>query len=453
MPDSITNLKEDKNILKLLIALSIPAVISGLVDSLYNTVDSIFVGQYVGSDALAALSIISVIQLMYISIGVLFSIGNASIISRALGAHHPERVLASLTHAFWGLFCVSNIISFTILLNLEAFLQLIGASEVVLPYAREYGSIILWTGFILPINNMLLGAFRARGQAVQATYFNILGAGLNIGLDALFIMEFGWGVAGAAIATAISQSVVFIFAIRQVMKMYKTKFLLRHKEEISFPLLKEIITVGMPTGLRLILFVAVASVGNIILAKYGTEYLSSFGVFNRVLNLLAMINISLSIGAQPLIGINYGAQLYKRVKHIIFITLVTGFIMSVSASLFLYMAPNMIFSLFTPDKNIVLLCQQISRMHSYTFWAWGIFICIAEALQAMGHAKQSFYLSVSYPLMMGTLFVLFDHLWGIDRLFWAPATAFLLIGILAVIVLIIDLKKLDFKIEHLKNAY
>ena len=198
MPEQINKIKEDKNIIKLLFLLALPAVISGLVDSFYNTVDSVFVGQYIGSKALAALSVINVIQLMYISIGVLFSVGNASIISRALGSQNPERAKQTLIHSFWGLFVVSNIISFSILMNLDSFLILIGASTDSLPYARDYGSIILWTGFILPINNMLLGAFRAKGKALSATYLNMIGAVLNIILDAVFIIYFGWGVAGAA---------------------------------------------------------------------------------------------------------------------------------------------------------------------------------------------------------------------------------------------------------------
>jgi len=453
MPQQIKRMTEDENIIKLLFILALPVVISGLVDSFYNTVDSIFVGQYVGGKALAALSVINVIQLMYISIGVLFSVGNASIISRALGAQHPERAISSLIHSFWGVFFVSNIISFSILTNLDSFLMLIGASEESLPYARDYGSIILLTGFILPINNLLLGAFRAKGQALSATYLTIIGAVINIALDALFIIHFGWGVAGAALATAIGQGVVFIIALRRIMKLYNTNFLLHNKSEISIPLFKEILHVGTPTGLRLILFVGVYSVANIILKPYGDNYLSAFGIFNRFIMLMTMINISLGIGSQPLIGVNYGAKLYKRVQRIIFKTFSMGLIISILSSIFLWYSPASMYAIFTPDLDIIRICREIAIPHAYTYIGWGVFICVAESMQAMGHAKESFWLSISYPIIVIVAFIVFDAIWGLEGTYWAFPFSYLVIGIVSSFMLIKELKSLNQKQENLRNAF
>ena len=453
MPEQINKIKEDKNIIKLLFLLALPAVISGLVDSFYNTVDSVFVGQYIGSKALAALSVINVIQLMYISIGVLFSVGNASIISRALGSQNPERAKQTLIHSFWGLFVVSNIISFSILMNLDSFLILIGASTDSLPYARDYGSIILWTGFILPINNMLLGAFRAKGKALSATYLNMIGAVLNIILNAVFIIYFGWGVAGAALATVVGQGIVFVIALTRIKKLYDTNFLLDNKSEISIPLLKEVVQVGTPTGLRLILFVGVFSVANVILKPYGDEYLSAFGIFNRLIMLMSMINISLGIGSQPLIGINYGAKLYKRVQKIILMTFGLGMVISLLTGLFLWYSPASVFAIFTTDPDIIRICREIARPQSYTYIGWGIFICIAEALQAMGHAKESFWLSLSYPITVMFGFVVFNMFWGLNGIYWAFPSSYLIIGILSTIMLIKELKALHKKQIDLENSY
>ena len=453
MPEQIKKMTEDENIIKLLFILALPAVISGLVDTFYNTVDSIFVGQYVGSKALAALSVINVIQLMYVAIGVLFSVGNASIISRALGAQHPERAVSSLIHSFWAAFFVSNIISFSILMNLDSFLTLIGASEESLPYARDYGSIILLTGFILPINNLLLGAFRAKGQAISATYLNIIGAVINIGLDALFIISFGWGVAGAALATAIGQGVVFVIAVRRIMKLYNTNLLFHNKSEISTPLLKEIVHVGTPTGLRLILFAGAFSIANVILKPYGDNYLSAFGIFNRLIMLMSMINISLGIGSQPLIGVNYGAKLYKRVERIIFKTFSVGLVISILTCIFLWYSPASVFGIFTSDLDIIRICREISMPQAYTYIGWGIFICIAEALQAMGHAKESFWLSLLYPISVIFGFVVFDKLWGLQGVYWAFPFSYLVIGIVASVMLIKELRSLNQKQENLKNAF
>lgn len=453
MPQTIKKFTEDNHIIKLLCMLALPTMISGLIDSLYNTVDSIFVGNFVGNEGLAALSVINVIQMMYISIGVLFSVGNASVISRALGAQHPERAKASLMHSFWGLFILSNIISFSILFNLDAFLKLIGSSKDVLPYARSYGSIILWTGFILPINNMMMGAFRAKGKTLTATYLTIIGAVLNIILDAVFIIYFGWGVAGAALATALGQLVVFIISIRKIIRLYNINFLRYNKDEINFSLLKEIFTTGMPTGLRLVLFVAVYSVANIILIPYGDEYLSAFGIFNRIIMLMAMLNISLSIGSQPLIGINYGAKLYDRVKKIIFITLNVGIGISILSSLFLWWAPEGVYMMFTQDPEIIRICQALSRPQAYTYVGWGVFICTAEALQAMGYGGKSFWLSMAYPLGVIFGFVVFNKIWGLAGVYLAFPFSYILVGIFAVVVLYRELHQLTVKQGNLKKAF
>ncbi|MGL5956913.1 MAG: MATE family efflux transporter [Brevinema sp.] len=453
MSEKVKRFTEDENIVKLLCILAFPTVVSGLVDSFYNTVDSIFVGRYIGSEGLAALSVINVIQLMYISMGVLFSVGNSSIVSRALGAQHPERAKSSLIHSFWALFILSNTISFSILANLDSFLLLIGASERTLPYAKSYGGIILWTGFLLPINNMLIGAFRAKGEALRSTYLNILGAVMNILLDALFIIVFQMGVAGAALATAISQAIVFIFAIRRIMKLYHTNLLFHHRSDISPAFTKEIIQVGTPTGMRLLLFVGVYSVANVILVPYGDDYLSAFGVFNRLIMLMAMINISLSIGSQPLIGMNYGAQLYGRVRKIIMVTLMMGIGVSLSTSIFLWCAPASVYTVFTTNENIIRICQEISIHQSYTYIGWGIYICIAEALQAMGHAKESFWLSVAYPLTVILCFVTFNRLWGLVGIYWAFPVSYLVVGALSVIFLWYELHRLRKKNEALRRAF
>ncbi|MGL4676161.1 MAG: MATE family efflux transporter [Brevinema sp.] len=453
MPDKVKKFTEDNNIVKLLCILAFPTVVSGLVDSLYNTVDSIFIGRFVGNEGLAALSVINIIQLMYISIGVLFSVGNSSIVSRALGAQHPERAKSSLIHSFWSLFILSSTISLIILANLDSFLMLIGASERTLPYAKSYGGIILWTGFLLPINNMLMGAFRAKGEALRSTYLNILGASMNIMLDALFIIVFQLGVAGAAWATAISQGIIFILALRRVMKLYHTNLLLNNRSEISPNFIKEIVQVGTPTGIRLILFVGVYSVANVILVAYGDDYLSAFGVFNRLIMLLAMINISLSIGSQPLIGMNYGAKLYGRVREIIMVTLKVGMGVSLSASVFLWVAPASIYGIFTTDENIIKICQEISMHQSYTYIGWGIYICVAEALQAMGHAKESFWLSILYPLVVILCFIIFDRLWGLLGIFWAFPFSYLVVGVIAGIFLWYELNRLHKKNEALRHIF
>ncbi|MGL4366853.1 MAG: MATE family efflux transporter [Brevinemataceae bacterium] len=451
--NSRTNqLTTDKNILKILLTLSIPTMVAGLVDSLYNTVDSMFVGHYVGSLGLAALSVINIIQLLYISIGVLFSVGNASIISRALGAKNYDRTIETLMHSFWITFVVSNLISFFILVNLEDILKIMGSSEEIMTYSKQYGSIILWTGFVLPVNNLLIGAIRAQGLTFQATRLSILGAVLNILLDALFIIVFGWGISGAALATAISQIIMFIFALIKVKNLYHIHWLWKPSQKLNLPLLKEIFFVGLPTGLRLLLFVLVFSYANNLIKVLGPDYLSAFGVTNRLITLFAMMLVSLSIGAQPLIGMNYGAQYFERVRKIIFTSLTISVIIAILTSLLFVWAPKSLFLLFTSNTVILEMCALILRINGYTYIFWGFFICIAEALQAMGHARQSLFLSLSYPVsVLGALWIL-PKLFGATGIWWAFPVAYVIIGVLALTMLYTDLKRLKIKENLLHNS-
>ncbi|MGL4563056.1 MAG: MATE family efflux transporter [Brevinema sp.] len=444
---------QEENILKMLLTLSLPAIFSGLVDSLYNTVDSIFVGYFVGNDGLAALAVINVIQLIFISIGVLFSVGNGSIISRALGANDHHRVLKTLIHSFWGNLFVSISLSFIFLINMDFFLPMIGASKTILPYAKEYGSIILWTAFILPLNNMMLGSLRAQGKVLDGTYLNIVAAGTNIILDALFIVVFHWGVGGAALATAISQALLTIALLYKIRKLYQTNLLFSHEYRFHVNALKEIIVVGFPTGMRLMLFVGVFSLANSVISSYGAEYLSAFGIYTRLCNLMAMILISLTMGGQPLIGINYGATLFQRVKKIILTIVSVGVGVGLLCTALLVWAPTALYQVFTPDPLIIQICQEISRYEGSTFWCWAVFICIVEALQAMGHARQSFFLSLGYPIFLIGMLNILPYYFNIIGVWLSFTVAYLFIGLVSVASLIFDFKNINKKIFQLRNNY
>ncbi len=443
MPERVEKFTKDDRILKLMLSLAIPAMISGLVDNLYNTVDSIFVGQFVGSEGLAALSVINVIQTMYISMGVLFGVGNSSIVSRALGARDMDKARLSLVHAFWTLFILSNVIGFTVLINLDWFLGIIGASSRTLPYAKSYGSIILWGGFLLPINGMMLGAFRAKGEALKSTYLTVLGAVINTILDAVFIMYFGWGVAGAALATICSQGIVFVVAVIHLKKLYDTNFLFKEKSEIAPSMSGEIVKVGFPAGAKLILLTLTFSVANNVLVKYGDDYISAFGVFNRFVMIFSTINIALGMGVQPIIGMNYGARLYMRVKRVMTLAVRLSLVISALSSIFLWFAPEVVYRLFTSDIDIIRACREISRPQAYTYAGWGLFFCITEASLAMGHAREALLSSIAYPLSIMFGFIVFDHFWGLRGALCAFPFSFLVVGIISLILLVIEFRRLD----------
>jgi Na+-driven multidrug efflux pump len=161
--DQSTILLESNNISKSIITISFPMMVTGFVDALYNIVDSIFVGRFVGEYALAALAVNSAIQIFLIAIGSLYGTGMTSIISRALGAKNDSKVKSTIVNGVFLCFISTFAISLLVLSNLDKVLTFMGSSEDVLSYSRQYGSIILWFGFLVPTNGVLHGILRARG--------------------------------------------------------------------------------------------------------------------------------------------------------------------------------------------------------------------------------------------------------------------------------------------------
>lgn len=439
----------DDNIPKMLLGLSVPSMIAGTIEALYNTVDSIFIGHFVGNQALAALSVINSIQFFFIATALFFSVGAASVISRALGSGNDSHAVDVAVHAFWSSLIINIIICFVLLLRLDDFLRAIGSTDEILQYSRDYGSIILWTGFVLPVNNLLLSMLRSRGLVMMSTRLTLLGAVLNIFLDALFIMEFSWGVKGAALATAISQIIVFVAALRKVSQVYHTRFRLH---QFRPTVLKDILVIGTPSGLRLLLvaFTMAAAVKNI--SPYGINALSAFGIVNRILPLTAMLIVSISIGGQPLIGLNYGANSYQRVRNIVLEMTGLAFKISVIITALFLWAPAPLFRLFTNNADVVELCRQIIQIIGVSFCGWAFFTVVAEAFQAMGHAKESYFLLSIYPVFSLVFQAILPKIMGLKGVWYSFSYTNILMGVITLFLFLRELNSLKRKEEALKHA-
>lgn len=453
MPVSTEQFLEENKLFKLVLALSLPVVISGLVETLYNTIDAIFVGHFVGNQALSALSVINVIQLFYIALGTLFSVGVASIISRSLGVWNEEKAVQTMITGLFFAFLIGSIIDFLILINLEFCIKMIGGTDEIMFHCKEYGKVIVAAGVMIPMNLVLMGAFRAKGAVKIATLLNIVATLLNIGLDALFIIFFGWGVGGAAIATIISQGLLFFTALIYIRSIYSNVFSFYTFKQISVSILRDILKIGFSTSMRLIFLMIVHSLANLILGPFGSEYLSAYGIFYRIIMVVAIIVICLPIGSQPVIGFNYGAQKYKRVKKIMFITMGLGFGVSFLTSLLLLWSPEFLFYIFTKDSRIIQICQEFSRIQALTYCGWGIYLCVSEMLLAMGRVRESLFLSFSYPIVTAIGFLSLPKFFGLLGAYLAYPIAYFIIGVYALIVWFRELKLLQFKMDNLKKSY
>ena len=206
-----TSVLDSDHVGHLLLKLSLPAFLGMFVNTLYNVVDTIFIGHYVGPLGIAGLSIVFPIQMLSIGMGQMTGMGGASVISRLIGAGNTPRAERALGNALMATVILSALIMITGLSGVDFWLRLIGASETVLPYARDYMTIVLIGFAFMTISMAENGLIRAEGNARVSMTGMIIGAVTNIILDAIFIIPLDMGIRGAAIATVIAQMISVVY--------------------------------------------------------------------------------------------------------------------------------------------------------------------------------------------------------------------------------------------------
>jgi len=258
----------EENIGKLLKRLSIPAMMGMIVNALYNFVDTVFLGQFVGVDAIGALAISFPIQMIIMGLGTMIGIGAASAASRALGAKQIEKADHIVGNAFLSIFIIGILLITLGREFLNPILTLFGATDTLLPLAYDYMNIILMGSIFLTISMVSNNVIRAEGNAKVAMISMMIGTGFNIILDPIFIELLGFGIEGAAIATVLGQVLAFLYVTNYFYRGKSNFKIMPHHLKPNFEYLKEIFTVGFPTFMRQIAGSILAFVVNNSLGFY-----------------------------------------------------------------------------------------------------------------------------------------------------------------------------------------
>jgi len=404
---------------KLIIKLSFPAMIALIVCSLYNIVDTIFLGKGVGTLAIGALTIVNPIQGIIMAIAVLFGMGASSIISRHLGSGAVEEANKVLGNAMISVLVVSLFMTLFGLLLLDPVLHFFGATESILPYAKSYMSIILlgcvFLSFTMSMNNVL----RAEGNAKQAMIVMILGAVLNIILDPIFIFGLNLGVRGAAIATVISQFISFLYILNYFHKKsnltVKIKYLLP-----NIFIITSIVTIGFSSFVRNISVSILAIIMNNTLATLGgDDIIAIYGIVSRILMFVCLPFYGVVQGIQPIIGYNYGADKKERVYETIKKSLKLNLAIGICGFIVVMLFAIQIISLFTNDSQIIKDGARILRIILLMTPIIGIQTIGSSLFQALGKAKEALFLTMLrqvvllIPLVLVLPMVLSNQLLGV----------------------------------------
>jgi putative MATE family efflux protein len=415
------NILDDDRIDQLLFKLSLPAFMGMFVMTLYNVVDTIFIGHYVGPLGIAGLSIVFPVQMLAMGIGLMMGMGGASLISRLIGAGNNLRAEHALGNAITSTVVLSSIVMIVGLSNPDLWLRLMGASETILPYARDYMTIILignvFRSFAMSQNALI----RAEGNARVPMTGMIMGAGLNIMLDAIFIIPLGMGVKGAATATVIAQVITSLYFLRYYLS--GKSFLKLHLQNmiIKWDILKSILAIGIASFARTTAqSLTVVFVNRTLVTLGGDLAISSYGLVQRIMMFALMPGIVIGQGMQPILGFNYGAKRYDRALGVIKIAVIAATIYCIIAFFVLHFYPELFIRIFTTDNELIAMAAHAARRIFFAVYLIGFIMVGSIIFQAIGKAPQAFVTAIARPaLFLLPLVLTLPHYWQLDGVWLA----------------------------------
>jgi putative MATE family efflux protein len=415
------NVLDDDRIGRLLLKLSLPAFFGIAAMTLYNVIDTIFVGRYVGPLGIAGLSIVFPIQMLSIGIGQMMGMGGASVISRLIGARNIARAEKGLGNALMVSIVLSVVIMTAGLANVDFWLGLVGSSETILPYARDYMTIILVGIVFMTIGMSLNIGIGAEGNARVSMIGMIIGAVSNIILDAIFIIPFHMGIQGAALATVIAQAisvayfVSYYFSGRSLLEIHSRNLI------VEWSMLKSILAIGVASFARMMASSLSAVLVNRMLVVYGGDFaVSAFGIINRIMMFAIMPGIVIGHGLQPVLGFNYGAGRYDRALTAVKIAIVAAIACSVAVFLVIYFIPEPFIRIFTTDRELISLGSYAGKRIFFALYLIGFIMVTSIIFQSIGKAVQSFIMAISRPvLFLIPLLLTLPRFWQLDGVWLA----------------------------------
>lgn len=415
------------SIISLLVKYSVPAILGMMVNALYNVVDRIFIGNIpgVGSIAIAGMGVTLPIMTIILSFGMLIGVGSTANISLKLGEKKQEIAEKTLSHTVFLCLVIGVLITVFGLIFLEPTLKLFGASEQTIPYSKSYITIIL-LGSILNLGAFSLNStMRADGSPKYAAVTMVTGAGANIILDYIFIFIFGWGIAGAAIATVISQGIslsmiiFYYFGGRSNMKIKLKGF----KPDMS--IIKMIFTIGIAPFSMQLAASLVQVIANNSLSLYGGDMaIAAFAIIGSVNMMILMPIFGLNQGSQPIIGYNYGAKNLARVKKTFIYGVIASTIVTTLGWLMVYFLGTFLANLFTNDPELASLAVYGMKLFFMMLPGVGFVVLASGYFQSCGKAKTAMLLSLlRQALILGPLMYIFPKIWGLDGVWYAALTS------------------------------
>ena len=422
---------------------TIPSLVGAIVNSLYNVVDRIFIGQGVNSLAISGLAVTFPILIFLQAFGVLIGVGTSARISILLGQGRRDEAENLLGNSFI-LSIITSLVAIALMMFfLDDLLYSFGASEATIPYARDYLSIVIPGNIFANLTYSYNAVMRSTGYPRKAMITMIIGALLNALLDPLFLFGFGWGIKGVAWATVISMFVGMCYVMhhfvdkRSLLNIRPQYFRLKWKYIIS------IISIGVAPFAMQFTASFVNVIKNTSLLTYGGDYaVGAYGIVNSLATLVIMIMLGLSLGMQPIIGYNYGSGKMQRVKEAYYTTRRLNVLIGLVSTLLALFLPRTLAKAFTLDPQLIDVAEVAIRLELLALWAVGYQSTTTQFFQSLGYASRAVALSLSRQIIFLTPLLLILPRCGLGlKGVWIAAPVSDLLSCLSAIIMMLLFRK------------
>jgi multidrug efflux pump len=397
----------------------VPTMIGMLVAILYNLVDTFFIGMMNDYNLLAAVTFTLPVFSVYVGIGNLFGVGSGNYISRLLGKKDYNAVKHTSAFAFYGILAVGAIVTVLGFLFLEPILKILGASGETIAPTRQYAAIIIAGGIPSMLSFAMGQIVRSEGAAKVSMMGSIIGTISNIILDPICIFLFGWGIAGAAIATVAANMIAVIYYL--VYQIRKSENLSLHLKDCKFDreMIGSTFSIGFPAFLLNLVMLASSLVINNVAATFGALYVAIFGVIFKLSMLPKFLSRGLCQGVQPLLGYTYAAKKDGRFKETIRLASIYSTLVSLLFVVVIFIAGGNALKIFSNDAELITAGSPLLRISLVSYFTFGVVFLMTSLFQSVGKAAPAFAMSLSQGAIFIPIAFLASNLFGLYGFAWA----------------------------------
>lgn len=425
-----------------------PSILAMIVAAFYNIVDQIFIGQGVGMLGNAATNVALPFTTVALALTLMIAVGGSSNFNLQQGAGHGREAAAHLGNAISLLLVTAVVLTVLLLIFMDPMLRLCGATDEVMPYARTYVTIIVCGFPLFMCANAFTNFIRADGSPRYSMICNITGAGINIVLNPTFIFALHMGIAGSALATVIGEGVATAMALVRLLH-FRTAQLQRSDFRLNGHSVLGIVKLGSSPCINQLSMLIVQVVLNNLLVYYGSFSvygseipLAAVGIVMKINMLFMAFVIGLAQGCQPIMGFNYGAHKYERVRHTYRLTIIIVTVAFSVAFILFQVFPRQIISIFGEGNELYFeFSERCMRIFLGLVFLDGIQPVASQFFSAIGKAPKGAFLALTRQLLfMVPVLLLFSSLWGIDGVLYSGPTADALAAAVSIVFIVREMR-------------